>query len=88
MQLNIKNPEAYELASRLSDLTGESLTKAVMNALSERLERTKRDKVESQKGIADQLLAFSEKARQKHELYDDRNHAEMLYDGDGLPKTR
>ncbi len=37
MQLNIKNDEAYELASRLSKLTGQSLTNAVTEALRRRV---------------------------------------------------
>ncbi|MGE0222478.1 MAG: type II toxin-antitoxin system VapB family antitoxin [Acetobacteraceae bacterium] len=39
MQLNIKSDDAYRLASRLAELTGESLTAAVTTALRERLER-------------------------------------------------
>ena len=38
MQLNIKNGEAYRLATELATLTGESLTEAVTKALAERLE--------------------------------------------------
>ena len=41
-QLNIKSDDAYALASRLSELTGESLTTAVTTALRERLEREER----------------------------------------------
>jgi antitoxin VapB len=38
-QLNIKSEDAYRLASRLSKLTGESLTTVVTEALRERLDR-------------------------------------------------
>ncbi len=38
-QLNIKSDDAYQLASRLSELTGESLTTVVTEALRERLGR-------------------------------------------------
>ena len=38
-QLNIKSEDAYRLASHLSELTGESLTTVVTEALRERLER-------------------------------------------------
>ncbi len=38
-QLNIKSGDAYRLASQLAELTGESLTTAVTEALRERLER-------------------------------------------------
>jgi antitoxin VapB len=38
-QLNIKSEDAYRLASRLSELTGENLTTVVTEALRERLDR-------------------------------------------------
>jgi len=38
-QLNIKSEDAYRLASRLSEITGESLTTVVTEALRERLDR-------------------------------------------------
>ena len=38
MQLNIKSDEAYRLATRLAELTGESLTTAVTEALRQRVE--------------------------------------------------
>ncbi|MGD0108133.1 MAG: type II toxin-antitoxin system VapB family antitoxin [Rhodopila sp.] len=38
-QLNVKSEDAYRLASRLSELTGESLTTVVTEALRERLDR-------------------------------------------------
>lgn len=43
-QLNIKSPEARDLALELADLTGESLTSAVTKALRERLERERHQK--------------------------------------------
>jgi len=39
MHLNIKNHEAHELAKKLTELTGESMTEAVLVALRERLAR-------------------------------------------------
>jgi antitoxin VapB len=38
-QLNIKSEDAYRMASRLSEMTGESLTAVVTGALRDRLER-------------------------------------------------
>ena len=38
-QLNIKSEDAYRLASRLAELTGESLTSVVTNALRAELKR-------------------------------------------------
>jgi antitoxin VapB len=40
--LSIKNDEAHQLATELADLTGESLTSAVTEALRERLARERR----------------------------------------------
>ena len=41
-QLNIKSEDAYRLASRLAELTGESLTSVVTKALQAELEREER----------------------------------------------
>lgn len=38
-RLNIKDAEVYQLARKLSDLTGESLTEVVRHSLQERLRR-------------------------------------------------
>ncbi len=47
-QLNIKSDEAYALASELADLTGVSLTQAVLDALKNRKrELSKAEKVSS-----------------------------------------
>ncbi len=44
MSLNIKDPEAHELAQLLAEATGETMTKAVTIALRERLARVRRTK--------------------------------------------
>ena len=41
MTLNIKNPEADELARQLAEQTGDPLEKAVIDALRDRLEKEK-----------------------------------------------
>ncbi len=43
-QLNIKSEDAYRLASRLSELTGESLTTVVTKALRAELDREQRQR--------------------------------------------
>ncbi len=43
MAMNIKNEEATRLAKELAAITGESITKAVTEALRERLNRKKRE---------------------------------------------
>lgn len=82
-QLNIKNPEARRLAMELSQLTGESVTKAVTVALRERLEKEQgRSK---RKGVAARLMAIAEEFS-KLPVIDDREPDDTLYDEDGLPK--
>lgn len=42
MALNIKNPEADRIARELTELTGETITDAVITAMKERIERERR----------------------------------------------
>lgn len=84
MQLNIKGEEAYTLAAELAELTGESLTAAVTQALRERLERERRERdVEAR---LERIMALGREIRERlgpdvHSW--DHND---LYDEDGLPK--
>jgi antitoxin VapB len=86
MSLNIKNPEAHALATRLAQKTGETLTDAVTTALRERLERLE------QAGDFDEALYRKLKAIatdcRKHmkEPYLSIEHGDLLYDERGLPK--
>jgi len=82
MSLNIKNPEAHELAARVAALTGESLTLAVTQSLRERLSR-----LQSPGERAQALLAIGRDcARRLTEPVRSIDHGEMLYDERGLPK--
>ena len=82
MSLNIKNPEAHELAARMAELTGESLTLAVTQSLRERLAR-----LQAPDGRAEALLAIGRDcARRLPEPVRSIDHGEMLYDERGLPK--
>jgi len=83
MSLNIKSPEAHELASELARLTGESLTRAVTKAIRERLEREKR-KRDKERLVAD-LTAIAKEAA-SHPWRDDITLEEFLYDERGLPR--
>jgi len=83
MTLNIKDPEAHELARQLAAQTGETLTRAVTEALRERLARVSRTRrVDS---MAKDLLAIGRRfaANSKGSPVD---HATLLYDEQGLPK--
>lgn len=54
--LNLKSDEAYSLARQLSEQTGESMTKAVVVALRERLERLRHS---SEDEFVERLLAIA-----------------------------
>ena len=88
-QLNIKSDDAYAMASRLAELTGESLTMAVTVALRERLEREQsaqnRSEAARQALIAEVLALGREMRRhvQPGTSSADRND---LYGEDGLPR--
>ena len=82
-QLNIKNEEAYLLASELAELTGESLTSAVTVALRERLERER--VARERETRSDRLMEIAADIR-KHmrEPVPGSDHG-WLYDENGLP---
>ena len=82
MSLNIKDPEAHCLAQAIARATGESMTRVVIEALRERYA-----KIEHRKGKASvqELLAIADRAA-AHVKHPYANHAELLYDENGLPK--
>lgn len=82
MSLNIKDPEAHQLAQAISRATGESMTSVVKEALRERYAR-----IERQKGRAsvEELLAIADRAA-AHVKRPYVDHAALLYDENGLPK--
>jgi antitoxin VapB len=82
MSLNVKDPEAHRLAQAIAKATGETITRAVTEALRERYERlrSRRDKAS-----VEELLAIAKRASaQVKRPYLD--HAAFLYDERGLPK--
>ena len=83
--LNLKNDEAYRLARELSELTGESMTKAVVVALRERLTRLQRG---SEADFVERLLAIGRDcAAHLEEPYRSIDHDALLYDEKtGLPR--
>jgi antitoxin VapB len=82
MSLNVKDPEAHRLAQAIAKATGETLTRAVTEALRERYERLR---VRRGKASVEELLAIAKRASaQVKGPYLD--HAEFLYDERGLPK--
>lgn len=82
MSLNIKDPEAHRLAQAIARATGESMTSVVKEALRERFARIERRK---SKASVEELLAIADRAAANLKRpYAD--HAELLYDENGLPK--
>ncbi len=83
MTLNIKDPQAHKLAKALQRETGESLTRAVTQALRERLERIRRRRRVEAKTA--ELLAIGRRCA-SHLKGPAIDHANLLYDEHGLPK--
>jgi antitoxin VapB len=82
MSLNIKDPEAHRLAQAIAQQTGETMTRAVTEALRERYERLQRRRG---KASVEELRAIAERAAARvTRPYLD--HAKLLYDEHGLPK--
>ena len=82
MTLNIKDPEAHRLAEAIAEETGETLTRAVTEALRERYERIRSRRSKASVG---ELRAIAERAA-VHVKRPYVDHAELLYDEHGLPK--
>ena len=83
MALNIKSAEADRLVEALSNITGESKTQAVIEALRERLERAKRER--NQKMLSAELLAIGRRCA-NYGRHDTTDHGDFLYDHRGLPR--
>lgn len=85
MGISIKNDEVEAMIRLMAEKSGKPITDAIRIAVSEWLaargHRERNDEEERQKQI-DELL---ESAR-RWPVYDDREHGDMLYDRDGLPK--
>jgi antitoxin VapB len=86
MSLNIKNPEAHALARELAELTGESMTEAILIALKERLAR----ELNTPQRIAarsEALMAIGrDVAVRLGPEYRDKDWDAELYDERGLPR--
>jgi len=83
-QLNIKSEDAYRLASRLSELTGESLTTVVTRALRAELEREEhaRDREERLR----RLRSITADIRRHLRHPSPNSNHDWLYDENGSPR--
>jgi len=82
-QLNIKSDDAYRLASRLAELTGQSLTSVVTKALQAELDREERARDREERLRRGRGIAADIPHHLRHPL-PSSNH-DWLYDEDGLP---
>lgn len=84
MALNIRNPQAEQLAAQLARLTGETKTEAVVKALRDRLARLRRER--SGRRLADELDEIARRCA-RLPVRDARSADEILgYDEHGLPR--
>jgi antitoxin VapB len=83
MSLNIKTAEAHKLAQELARETGQSMAKAVTDALREKLDSVRRRRKRANR--VEEALAIGRRCAKllKSPPVD---HAELLYDEYGLPK--
>jgi antitoxin VapB len=83
MALSIKNDEADRLVRELAELTGESLTEAVVSSLRERLERQRAQR--DSRPLAERLMEAGRRCARRP-VRDHRTPDEILgYDDSGLP---
>ena len=85
MALSIKDPEADRLAREVAARTGETLTRAIVVALRERLSRLRSRRSRGRR-LSDELRAIGERCASLPSL-DHRNADEIIgYDERGLPR--
>ncbi|RPI23574.1 MAG: PSK operon transcription factor [Acidobacteria bacterium] len=84
MPLNIRNSETERLAEAVANITGETKTQAVTQALRERLTRLRRER--SKRSLADELDEIAKQCA-RLPVRDSRPADEILgYDEQGLPR--
>jgi antitoxin VapB len=83
MPLSIKSREADQLARELADVTGESITDAVVGALREKLERQRRRQRDPQ--LMADLIAIADHCASLPVLNDLTEDEIMGWDENGLP---
>ena len=83
MGMNIKSDDTHRRAKELARITGESIAEAVDRAVTQRLERLRRQR--NRKELAAKLLKSGERCS-RLPVIDERSAEEMLYDESGLPR--
>ena len=85
--LNIKNQEAERLARELAQATGETVTRAILVAVQERLDQVRQGDGMSAEARADRIRRIARDAAPRWvEPYRTADHGDLLYDQRGLPR--
>ncbi len=82
MSFNIKNEETHRLVRELAELTGESMTQAVTEAVRERLVRVR----QRQRPLAEEILAIGRDSAARLREQHMSLSTDDLYDEQGLPR--
>lgn len=89
-QLNIKSAEARNLAERLAQESGESITQAVTEALRQRLQAVRRERARTPSKMRERELEFYEIIDGSRERWrgglTSQDINDLLYDEYGLPR--
>ncbi|MCB0022808.1 MAG: type II toxin-antitoxin system VapB family antitoxin [Caldilinea sp.] len=85
MSLNIKDHEVYDLAKEIARLTGQSMTAVVRDALRQQRERIQRQQ-QKEARVAELMAIAARCAAHINEPAAAIDHADMLYDEQGLPR--
>ncbi len=85
MALSIKHPAADQLARELAEITGVTMTQAVIKALEEQLKREK-GRNTRQADLKDELTIISQRCAALPVIDDRRPDVILGYDQDGLPR--
>lgn len=83
MPISIKNPETEALARRLAELSGESITSAVHQAVAERVERVQRQRQSALR--MERLREISERCANRPVLSQLSDDEILGYDEWGIP---
>ena len=85
MSLNIKNREAYALASELARLTGQSMTAVVIDAL--RIRQAQIARQQQKEARVQELMSIAKRcAAHIRQPAPAVQHGDMLYDEYGMPQ--
>lgn len=85
MSLSIANPEVERIAREVSQMTGETITGAILTALKARQQLLQKQKERDFQKWKSEINEIVNRVAQLPVL-DNRSHEEMLYDEMGLPK--